>query len=51
MGNGVEQSMIFLAGDREWDTGVPIDPELVGKPKGMKRVLQERGLWDDSLKK
>jgi hypothetical protein len=29
----------------------PIDPELVGKPKGMKRVLQERGLWNDSLKK
>ena len=50
-GNGVEQSMVFLAGDREWDTGVPIDPELVGKPKGMKRVLQERGLWNDSLKK
>ena len=50
-GNGVEQSMVFLAGDREWDTGVPIDPELVGKPKGMKRVLQERGLWSDSLKK
>ena len=50
-GNGIEQSMVFLDGDRDWDTGVPIRPELVGKPKGMKRVLQERGLWNDGLKK
>ena len=50
-GDGIEQSMVFLDGDRDWESGVPINQELVGKPKGMKRVLQERGLWNDSLKK
>jgi hypothetical protein len=44
-GDGIEQSMIFLDGDRD------IDPELVSKPKGMKRLLQERGLWNANLKK
>lgn len=50
-GDGIQQSMVFLDGDRDWDTGVLIPPGLVGKPKGMKRVLQERGLWNDDLKK
>ena len=25
--------------------------DFVGKPKGMKRILQERGLWKEGLKK
>ena len=50
-GDGIEQSMVFLEGDKEWDTNIPIPPELIGKPKGMKRVLQERGLWRENLKK
>src|SRR5207248_9009443 len=33
-GDGIEQSMIFLEGDKEWDTNIPIPPELIGKPKG-----------------
>ena len=36
--------MIFLDGDRDIE-------ELVSKPKGMKRLLQERGLWNANLKK
>jgi hypothetical protein len=43
-GNMIVQSMVFLEGDKDWDTGITISPELVGKPKGMKRVFQERGL-------
>ena len=35
--------VVFLDGDKDWDTDTPILPELVGKPKGMKTVLQERG--------
>jgi hypothetical protein len=50
-GNGIEQCMVFLDGDKDWGTDTPILPELVGKPKGMKRVLQERGLWTEGLKK
>lgn len=50
-GEGIEQSMVFVNGDRDWDTGMPIPPELIGKPKGIKRVLQERGLWRQGLKK
>jgi len=50
-GDGIEQSMVFLEGDKEWDTNIPIPPELIRKPKGMKRVLQERGLWRENLKK
>lgn len=50
-GNGVCQSMVFLADDKNWDTDIPISPELVGQPKGIKRVLQERGLWTEGLKK
>ena len=29
----------------------PIPEELIGKPKGMKRILQERGLWHPDLMK
>ena len=50
-GDGRKQSMVFQEGDTEWDTGLSISPELVGKPKGMKRVLQERGLWRDEMRK
>jgi len=50
-GGGIEQSMVFLDGDKDWGTDIPILPELVGKPKGMKTVLQERGLWTEGLKK
>lgn len=50
-GNGIEQSMVFQEGDKDWDTDIPISPELIGKAKGMKRVLQERGLWREDLKK
>jgi hypothetical protein len=50
-GDGIEQSMVFLDGDKDWGSGIPIPLELVGKPKGIKRVLQERGLWNEGLKK
>jgi hypothetical protein len=50
-GDGIRQSMVFKEGDTDWVTGLPIDREFIGKPKGMKRVLQERGLWRDKLKK
>ena len=50
--NGTKQSMVYQAGDYEWDDPTqPISAELIGKAKGMKRVLQERGLWRDNLKK
>ena len=41
--NGVTQTMIF-------PDDYP-DESLRGKPKGMKRVLEERGLWSDKLLK
>ena len=50
-GDGIRQSMVFKEGDTDWVTGLPIDREFIGKPKGIKRVLQERGLWRDKLKK
>ena len=37
--------MIFQSG-----TDIPLPIEKIGTPKGMKRILQERGLWN-SLKK
>jgi len=43
--------MVFCYGDREWNSDVLIRDELLGKPKGIKRVLQERGLWHEGLKK
>lgn len=50
--NRTEQSMILKATDRNWDVPeVLIGEDLIGKPGGMKRVLQERGLWIEGLKK
>src|SRR5258706_3170450 len=47
--------MVYEFGDREWEeygaTGDFIALGLVGKPKGIKRILQERGLWRNDLKK
>jgi len=48
--NGTVQSMVFRHGNREWNSEVPIRDELLGKPKGMKRILQERGLWQGPKK-
>ena len=45
------QYMVFQPGDTDLDTGLPIADNLRGKPKGLKRVLQERGLWRPNLKK
>jgi hypothetical protein len=50
--DGTDQSMVYQPGDCEWDDPTrPISAEMIGKAKGMKRVLQERGLWIDGLKK
>lgn len=38
--------------DCNWDfPELPISKDLIGKPKGVKRVPQERGLWRDALKR
>ena len=42
--NNTLQSMIFLTHETD-------NPDLVGKPKGMRRILKERGLWREGLKK
>ena len=44
--NGIEQSMIFQQTDCQWGSNILVKDNLIGKPKGMKRILQERGLWD-----
>ena len=49
--NGTEQSMVFRQTDYQWGSNLLIAEDLVGKPKGMKRILQERGLWQEGLKK
>ena len=51
-GGGI-QYMVFQQGDRDLNTGpgMPIPNNLIGQAKGMKRVLQERGLWRPELKK
>ena len=46
-----QQYMVFQPCDIDWDTGEPISADLIGKAKGIKRVLQERGLWVSGLKK
>lgn len=51
MADGTPQSMVFKATDCQWESTVLVSDDLVGRPKGMKRVLQERGLWQDGLKK
>ena len=48
---GTEQSMVFRQTDYQWGSNLLIAEDLVGKPKGMKRTLQERGLWQEGLKK
>ena len=51
-GGFIQQRMGYQEGDRECEGSTrAIKPELIRKPKGMKRTLQERGLWKDSLKK
>jgi transposase len=45
------QCMVYMHGDKIWETDTLIPESLVGQPKGLKRVLQERGLWIDGLKK
>src|ERR1700753_4056172 len=45
------QYMVFQPGDVDFKTGLPIPDDLLGQPKGLKRVLQERGLWRPKLKK
>ncbi len=51
-GTSTFQSMVFQSGDcHPFGTDIPIPIEMIGTPKGMKRILQERGLWNDSLKK
>lgn len=42
--NGQVQSMVFTSNDAP-------SPNLVGEPKGMRQVLEERGLWRDGLLK
>jgi len=50
--DGTIQSMVYQRSDRKWDHPHDfVGEELVGKPKGMRRVLQERGLWRDDLRK
>ena len=36
---------------REWNSEVLIGDELLGKPKGIKQILQERGLRREGLEK
>jgi hypothetical protein len=50
-GDGHKQSMVFEEGDKEWGSDEPIAEELLGEAKGMRRILQERGLWREGLKK
>ena len=49
--DSMEQGMIFRQIDYQWRSNLLIAEDFSGKPKGMKRVLQERGLWRESLKK
>ena len=51
LGVGGIQYMVFQQGDKDLDTGIPIPDNLIGQAKGMKRVLQERGLWRPELKR
>jgi len=52
LSDGRTQRMVFRYDDRIWESpSILISHTLIGQPKGMKRVLQERGLWRDGLKK
>ena len=37
---GMEQRMVFKRTDRQWSSNILISDDLVGKLKGMKRILQ-----------
>jgi hypothetical protein len=41
--------IVFQPGYTEFTSEQPIAEELVGEAKGMRRVLQERGLWVPEL--
>ena len=41
--DGTEQSMVFRQTDYQWGNNLLIAGDFVGKPKGMKRILQKRG--------
>ena len=43
--------MVFKQTDCQWVSNTLIADGLVGKPKGMERILPERGLWKEGLKK
>ena len=43
--------MVFRLTDHHWGSNLLITEDLVRKPKGMKRILQERGLCQGGLKK
>jgi len=49
--NGMVQYMLFQPGDEDFETGLLIPDNLLGCPKELKRVLQERGLWRANLRK
>ena len=49
--NGRVQCMVYKLDDTDFDTGLQIPENHLGRPKGLKRVLQERGLWRPNLKK
>jgi len=52
LSDGTLQNMIYQWIDREWEyPHHPIKDKNIGKPKGMKRVLQERQLWKYNLLK
>jgi hypothetical protein len=52
LSDGTLQSMVYQQNDHEWEyPHHPIKEETIGKPKGMKRVLEERGLWRNGLLK
>ena len=44
------QHMVFQPNDTEIGCHRRIPNCLIGQPKGMKRILQERGLWVDGLR-
>ena len=44
------QYMVFQPNDTEIGLHRMIPNRLIGQPKGMKRILQERGLWVDGLR-
>ena len=49
--DGKVQSMVNQQRDRQWGSTALIGEPLVGKPRDMTRVLQERGLWKEDIRK